>query len=136
LTKHRAYGEGSIRKRTTKTGREYWEASLMIGQGADGKVKRWYATAKTQREAKDLLKAAIFAHGAGELPTGSRLSLSEWLAHWLEVKRANLRPRIHHRYAELVRLHLVPELGHVRLDRLTPAQLERLYADKLATLAP
>src|SRR5262249_34024561 len=53
------------------------------------------------------------------------------LAAWLEPRQPVLRPRTHERYAQLVRLHLVPALGATRLAALRAEQLDRLYLARL-----
>ena len=40
------------------------------------------------------------------------------------ASEAKSAPKTHHSYALLVRLHLVPGLGHLRLGRLQPEHLE------------
>lgn len=40
--------------------------------------------------------------------------------------------RTHRRYAEYVRLHLVPELGDVPLRSLRPQSIQELYSQKIA----
>ncbi|GIL28965.1 site-specific integrase [Actinocatenispora comari] len=55
------------------------------------------------------------------LQTGTRLigqpTVAEWLDQWLAGKR-NLADSTRSKYAEHIRRHLIPHLGHLRLDRL------------------
>jgi integrase len=68
------------------------------------------------------------AGAAGKAPT-----VSQWLEHWLETIAARkVRPSTLTRYRQLVANHLVPGLGHHRLDRPQPVHVERLYGDLLA----
>ena len=70
---------------------------------------------------------------AGRAPT-----LTTWLDHYLTtIAAARVRPSTLQRYEQLVRVHLVPKLGHHRLDRLQPEHVERAYRELLAAgLAP
>jgi len=49
-----------------------------------------------------------------------------WLKH-----RANVRPRSYEIHEAVVRLHLVPELGKLRLEKLTPQHVQTLLDRKL-----
>ena len=51
---------------------------------------------------------------------------------WLEnTQRQSVRPRTYERYEEIVRLHIVPELGQYQLQKLIAQHLQRFYAKKL-----
>ena len=55
------------------------------------------------------------------------LTVGEWLDQWLAGKNA-LRTTGKDRYENDVRLHLKPRIGHIRLDRLTVAHLDEMFA--------
>lgn len=65
-------------------------------------------------------------------PAAGRETLRAFLARWLDATRSTLRPRTWQRYEELVRLHVVPQLGRTRLDALRPDAIQRLHAANLA----
>jgi len=50
---------------------------------------------------------------------------------WLESIRSNVRPGTFKPYEAIVRLHIKPTLGTVKLDKLNTMQLEKLYRQKL-----
>lgn len=54
--------------------------------------------------------------------------LEQWLT---EGARMSVRASTFRSYSDIVRLHLVPELGHVRLAKLQPQHVERLLNGKL-----
>jgi integrase len=54
----------------------------------------------------------------------ARLTVSEYVDHWLQVKESKLKPRVHARYAELLRHHVTPVIGDVRLAKLRPLHRE------------
>lgn len=119
----RGNGEGSIGRY-----RGRWVARFST---ADGKRKSIYGD--TRVEVAQKLAAATRDRDAG-LPTlNEQTTLAEFLARWLEqsVKSRN-RPATVEAYASHVRVHLVPALGNVRLARLTPDDVERFMAKKLA----
>ncbi|MGE3778363.1 MAG: tyrosine recombinase XerC, partial [Pirellulaceae bacterium] len=59
-------------------------------------------------------------------------SLSDYLERWLDYVKANVSPRSHERYTEIVRKSLGPRLGSVKLARLKPEHIAAAYADALA----
>src|SRR5690606_33592153 len=55
------------------------------------------------------------------------------LTRWLrDSVKPSVRPRTYEAYASIVRCHLAPAFHRVRLDKLTPAQVQELYVRKLA----
>ncbi|MFD9880014.1 tyrosine-type recombinase/integrase [Streptomyces alboflavus] len=55
------------------------------------------------------------------------MTLAEWLHIWLAGKKS-LRASGIKRYETDVRVHLVPRIGHIRVDRLTVAHLDEMFA--------
>src|ERR671920_952935 len=66
------------------------------------------------------------------------LQLGEYLERWLvDSVRDTVRPTTFERYEQLVRLHIRPVLGKVKLKNLTPAHVRGLYREQLdAGLSP
>lgn len=115
----RSPGEGSITRR--KDGR--WQASLQL----DG--RRIFAYGDTRSEAAEKLRALTTqAREAGKLPEGGKLTLAEYLAQWLDQASSRLRPTTLDAYQVIVNSYLVPHIGQVRLSRLDPLRVSRLYA--------
>jgi integrase len=111
----RANGEGTVYRRND--GR--WVASISLDNG-----KRKSIYCKTQREA---IREAQRANQAKE-----QGMLSAFLTSWLQdTAKPNLRPRTYIRYRELMELHVIPTLGSVKLHKVTPQQLQKLYNKKL-----
>lgn len=118
----RGGAEGSIYQR----GDGRWTASISLGYAA-GKRQRKYIYGKTRRDVAEQLTKGLRDTQQG-LPVGhARTTVEQFLDHWLEESaRPTLRPLTYVTYRGLVRHHLVPALGHVRLDRLTPAQVQTM----------
>ncbi|MGY5129192.1 tyrosine-type recombinase/integrase [Streptomyces nigrescens] len=57
----------------------------------------------------------------------THITVGEWLEQWLAGKNA-LRKKGKDRYENDIRLHLKPQIGHIRLDRLTVAHLDEMFA--------
>ena len=132
MMRRRGNGEGSIYKR--KDGR--WAATLDLGY-QNGRRSRRSFYGKTQRDVQQKLAAAQRAV-QDSLPIPSeRQRFGAFLAGWLEdVARPNLRPRVFVRYRELLTLHAIPTLGTRPLAKVTPQDLQALYAGLGEKLAP
>jgi integrase len=57
-----------------------------------------------------------------------------YLDRWLEHMRPRVRPSTLARYQTLVRHHIVPRIGRVRLDKLRPHHLQRVVAVMASSL--
>jgi integrase len=119
----RGHGEGSIYQRSD--GR--WAASISL---ENGKRKTFYG--KTRKEVQEQLKTALHEQQKGLLVTGPQQKVGQFLTHWLEnVHKQSIRSRTYERYEEIVRLHLVPGIGHHQLQKLSPQHLQSFYTKKL-----
>jgi integrase len=116
--RRRGHGEGSIYQR--KDGR--WVASLSI----DGH-KRKDLYGKTRKEVQEKLKIALREQQQGTLITTPQQTVEQFLTQWLESHRLAVRIRTYERYEQFVRLHLIPSLGHIKLDKLTVQHVKNLY---------
>ncbi len=120
-----------MRGHITKRG-DSWTALIDLPPDpVTGKRRRKRLTAATKREVERLVAEAIQAAQTGFVDAG-RTTLREYLARWQEAAAPTLRPSTRRRYADLIRLHVLPVLGHVRLAKLGAADVQRLYADRLA----
>ena len=56
------------------------------------------------------------------------MQLSVWLSDWLALRSQELKPRTLDSYRELCRLHIIPAIGAVELDQLTPMAITHMLA--------
>jgi integrase len=59
------------------------------------------------------------------------LRLGDYLDRWLPDIRDTVRQRTWERYKQIVRVHLKPTLGRIKLKNLTPTHVRGLYREKL-----
>jgi integrase len=117
----RGRGEGSIYRR--KDGR--WVGQYEVGG------KRRYVYGKTRKEVATKLNKAIAERDAGMVFDAGSLRVGDYLDRWLDSIRDTLRRRTWIRHEEVVRLHLKPSLGIIKLDRINALQIQSLYRAKL-----
>ncbi len=114
----KTHGEGTIIRR--ENGR--WQASLQV----DGERKSVYGrTRKEVVQKLDELKRQATA--AGRLPGTARRTLNDLLDRWLEVKGPSWRPKTAYDYTWLCDAHIRIPLGYLRLNKVTPERIQRVY---------
>ena len=56
-----------------------------------------------------------------------RLTVAAWIESWLALKKRTINTRTHERYAELLRLHVIPTLGSRSLQQIAASEIDDLY---------
>ena len=121
----RGSGEGGIFQRESD-GR--WVATVELGKGSNGKRLRKTVYGSTKRQVQAKLKTAQDARDKGIVTTGGNMTVSAWLDQWLDGldATAKLKASTRRSYREVVNLYVRPHLGHIRLARLTPEDVEKM----------
>lgn len=123
--RRRGNGEGSIFQR--KDGR--WAASLAAGYDHNGKRIRKTVFGKTKKEVQDKLLELQQRKKTGALGESSKLNVAQFLDRWLhDVSRVTVRSSTYDRYSDLLRLHVKPRIGGVRLHRLTAPDVQGVFS--------
>jgi integrase len=124
----RGHGEGSIHRR--RDGR--WAATVDLGW-VGGKRRRKFLYGTTRREVVEKLADAVQAQREGRLLPDERTTFAAFVNMWLSAVRPSLRPGTWQRYEQYARVHAVPTLGHRPLTKIGPADVQLLYADRIAS---
>jgi integrase len=125
MAKHRANGEGMIRKRSD--GR--WEARYTDTRETDPKKRVKYITNKSQKVVVEKLKQALAEVSSGvRLLSNDNPTVEEWLAVWLrEYKLTELRDSTYDNYFRNINTHLTPMIGHIKMKDLTGLHIQQMY---------
>ena len=110
--------QGSVYQR----GDGYWVASVRVGSK---KVVRY---GKTEKDATRKLHELRKHYYQGTLAQPTKLTLDAWVQQWL--CDLDLRPAAQRAYQQVL-TPVLQDLGHIRLDNLTPVDLTLTYS-KLA----
>jgi integrase len=125
----RGHNEGGIYKLAED---ERWVGSLSLGY-AGGKRKRRYVYGQTRREVQEKLTALRRAHDDGLPVAPEKQTLGAYLQQWVEHSACpTIRPTTYASYAQLIRLYLVSDLGHIPLVKLTPPDVQAWVNKRLA----
>jgi integrase len=128
----RGNGEGSIGRR--KSGG--WCAQYTVYTSEGRKRRTLYG--KTRQEVAAKLSKALADREGGLTFDAGTLTVGEYLARWLSHSvRDTVSQKTYERYESIVRVHLSPALGRIKLKAITPGHVRGLYREKLDTgLAP
>jgi integrase len=86
---------------------------------------------RTRQEVAGKLAHALSDRTQGLTFDAGSLKLSEYLDRWLPDIRDTVRQRTWERYESIVRVHIKPALGRVKLKDLTATHARGLYREKL-----
>ena len=120
---------GHIRERSPG----HYAIVLDVHDPATGKRKRrWHSFRGTKREAQ-IERARLITELQGGLAVDPhRTTLAVYLDRWLEHVRAQVSPRTHERYGQIVRNNIIPLLGAALLSKLRPQAISTAYAKCLS----
>jgi hypothetical protein len=124
----RGNGEGNLRLRDD--GR--WQASTLVA-AADGTRKRHYVYGATRAEVQGKLDDIRQRVRGGQPAVDVGVTLDAYLDRWLADGLTEHKATTRENYATMVRKHIAPAVGSVRLDKLSPLDVQSLVNAKRAT---
>ena len=125
MARKRKAGDGTVRQR--KDGR--WEGRIVIGYDDNGYPKTKNVLAKTKKECLEKLQKLKEECG-GLKPEKVRpeMPFGDWLTYWYENhSKTKIRPTTQETYESRIRLHIIPEIGNIPLNKLTQNDLQQFY---------
>jgi len=119
----RGNGEGTVGRYGGR-----WVARVSL---ADGRRKHFYG--RTRADVVARMFAAIAALRKGEDVPDDRVLLRDFLSRWIEGMRGTIKPSAWDSFEGHIRVHLIPDLGHIRLARLRRLDIVAWQGRKLAS---
>lgn len=136
MARRRGNGEGSIYPVRGKDGRVKGYRAAYVVHTAEG-PKRRYLSGRRREDVRDKLAKALSDRAEGLISDAGALTIGEYLDCWLKDVRDTVRESTYERHNQLVRLHIRPTLGRVKLKDLTAAHARWFYRERLDSgLAP
>ena len=125
MARKRKAGDGTVRQR--KDGR--WEGRIVIGYDDNGYPKTKNVLAKTKKECVEKLqKLKEECGGLKPEKVRSEMSFGDWLTYWYKNhSKPKIRPTTQETYESRIRLHIIPEIGSIPLNKLTQNDLQQFY---------
>ncbi len=114
-------GSGSVHLR--KDGR--WEGRVVIGRNEKDLPITKNVLAKTKRECEQKLRALRESlQGDKPEPPKAGMTFGAWLDYWYQNDcKPAIRPKTQTDYENRIYQHIIPELGHIPLVKLTSGDL-------------
>lgn len=136
----RGNNEGSIIERTIiKNGKKYtyWMASVTVGY-ENGKIKRKTYSGKTRNEVAKKMKKALVQVDEKTFRDPSKITLEKYLNDWLAGMKCDwaagvkgpITENTWSAYETMVRVHIIPNIGNIKLSDLTSKDILGLINKK------
>lgn len=129
MSEESVLARGHIRKR----GNGYAVVVELPKDPVTGKRRQKWLTARTKREAERLLATTQNEIDRGTYIEPSDMNVADYVTFWLEAINDTVRPSSHRRFSDVMRIHVIPALGSIPLDKLAPMHVQRLYLDRQAS---
>ena len=123
---------GSIQKRVGKRGVTWTAVVDLPRDPVSGKRRQKRISANTKREVERLSAELIQSVASNHYADAGRMTMAQYLEQWHESTASKVRDTTHRRYGDLIRLHVVPVIGHIKLAKLSPLDVQHLYEDRLS----
>lgn len=122
----------SIDARKLKNGKTVYDVRLRTPDG-----HQYKRTFRTKREAEtfEARELADQSRATWIDPRSAEITLTDYATRWL-ANRAQLRPRTHELYESLLRLHILPTLGELKLGQLTSSAVLKWHGELYAAKHP
>jgi integrase len=119
---------GSVQKRSKGS----WRLVFDLERHTTGKRRQKVVHFRgTKREAEEELSRIIAEVTNGGYSDPGNITVGEYLNRWLEHVATKTAAKTFERYAEVVRLNLIPNLGGLKLSKLRPMHIQQFYAASL-----
>ena len=117
---------GSIRRR----GKDGWGLTIDLGRDAQGRrLRRFLTVTGTKKEAERVLSEALHQRDTGIDIAPNKITVGDFLERWLrDYATEQVAASTLQRYQGIVRHHLIPALGRVKLRDLRPAHIQAAYS--------
>jgi len=119
--KIRGWNEGTLHQRPNGS----WRAQISLNG------KRVSFDAKIKVECQTWLRKILEQRDRGYDIEGGKISLSKYLQRWLNTSKVALRPKTAQQYEQVIRKHINPHIGDIKLMDLRLDRIEQFYAGLL-----
>ena len=106
-----------------------WVGRIELPPGPTGQRRRKEFTSKTKAEViRKMSKLRAQLEKNGDLPSDN-LTVEGWFGYWLrEVAVKDRRPKTIESYRSVIKTWIIPTIGNVRLNAVTPVHIRKVFA--------
>lgn len=110
-------------------GENKYQATISAGYDELGNRKRVYKTFTAKDEDAALKKAIKLETKVekGTLQVSTKYTFSQYVDQWKKDAERKLAPKTYLRYCELLNSRIIPYMGKVKIEKITPALLKNFY---------
>jgi len=124
--RRRDNGAGTISKRPD--GRYMGQISIVV----NGRRKRPTVYGWTKKEVMEKMNTLKNQKQTGTYIEPVRITVAQWMNGWLEnYVKINLEQKSYDKMESMSRIHVIPGIGQVLLQRLTSSHIQALYSEKM-----
>ena len=109
----------------TKRPDGYYQLSVAIGFGDDGKPKRKVVYGKTQKDVQEKANTLRMQHNMG-IEIDNNISVAEWAKTWLEMYKSGVQYNTLRMYTDIANNYIIKPLGGMRLKDVKLAHLQNI----------
>ena len=116
--------KGYVRER----GARRWQVAVYVGYERGRSRYRYETVSGTRRDAERRLAQLMADVNSGRLGPTRAGTLEDLVNTWWDARADQLSPTTRREYRRLLDRRILPVFGTKRVDRITPADIERYYA--------
>lgn len=111
-----------------------WSYVIRVPDPTTGRSRPvWVGGFRTERGAKIARDEARYLAKRGELVERSQVSLETYLTGWLDDHATTVKAKTISGYREALKGYVIPRIGRMKLQRIQPATLTKLYRELAAS---
>ncbi len=89
--------------------------------------QKWFSGYKTKKEAQADVAKKITELNEGTFIAPSKVTLKDYLNHWLEIKSMSIEKSTFAGYKAFINQHVIPSIGMVALHKLNVIHIQKCY---------
>jgi integrase len=94
-----------------------------VWEDLEGRTRYVTSKTKTKAEMSTIIRKKLEEKDNGIAHDSENLTVADYLDRWLESTKDTVSLRTYQRSEETARLHIIPTLGRVKLEKLTACSL-------------
>lgn len=109
-----------------------WGIVIDVPDPETGKRRRkWHTFHGTKRQAETECARLVAEVNGGNYVEPAKTTVRDYFIRWLKHEKANVSPKTHQRYEELLLKNIAPVIGAITLNKLTAARIDGAWGHLL-----